>query len=167
MLESERLLFRKYAPSDFHFLESMLTNPEVVRFIGNGETKTKTEAVKFMEWIFSTYQQEAGTGLMLAVSKADGRFIGHVGLVPQNIEGSPEIEVGYWIAREHWGNGFATEAASAFVNYGINVLGLRRLVSLIQPANTASIGVAKKIGMRFERELIYKSRHVSLYSFDK
>lgn len=166
-LETERLYFRRYTTDDFPFLKGLLTDPKVVRFIGSGKTKTEDEADRFFQWIVSSYETEHATGLMLAVEKANDRPIGHVGIVPQKIEGRPVNEVGYWISREEWGKGFATEAASAFLHYGLETLNNRRLVSIIQPGNHASIKVAEKIGMCYECDLLYKGQPVSLYVCEK
>ncbi|NGQ94196.1 GNAT family N-acetyltransferase [Brevibacillus sp. SYP-B805] len=164
MLETERLLFRRYTDDDLDFLTSMLTDPLMVRYIGHGQIRTREEIRAFLDRILGHYAAGKGTGLMLAVQKQDGQPVGHVGLVPQQVEGRDEMEVGYWIARAHWGKGLASEAASAFLAYGRETLGLPRLVSLIHPANAASIGVAKKIGMSFERMVTFRGRDVCLYA---
>jgi RimJ/RimL family protein N-acetyltransferase len=164
LLDTKRLMFRRYTYDDLDFLASLLADPNMVRYIGNGVTRTREEAVSFLEWILGHYEDKRGTGLMLAIRKEDSLPIGHVGLVPQRIEDKDEIEVGYWIARNHWGQGLATEAASAFLRYGQEKLGLNRMVSLIQPGNLASIAVAQKIGMRLERMVHFRTREVCLYT---
>jgi ribosomal-protein-alanine N-acetyltransferase len=68
------------------------------------------------------------------------------------IDGRPEVEVAYMIAKEHWGQGLGTEAARGILDYGFEHLGLSRLICLIDRDNLASIKVATKIGMRFEKE---------------
>lgn len=80
--------------------------------------------------------------------------MGYTGLFHYlDIAGRPEIEVGYRLGRAHWGRGYATEAVIAVRDYSFNVLGLPRLVALVDPMNVASIRVAKKAGMHFEREV--------------
>lgn len=87
--------------------------------------------------------------------EVERKTIGYCGLTHfSDIEGQPEIEVGYRLARAWWGQGFATEAARGVRNYAFHSLGLSRLVSLIEPSNTASLRVAAKLGMHREREVM-------------
>ncbi|MSR60370.1 MAG: N-acetyltransferase [Planctomycetaceae bacterium] len=66
----------------------------------------------------------------------------------------PETEIGYRLARPHWGRGYATEAARALRDYGFGTLSLARLIALIDPRNAASIRVAEKIGLRYEKDVM-------------
>lgn len=93
--------------------------------------------------------------------------MGHAGIIPQQIDGEDELEIGYWIAKEFWGNGYAIEAASALLNRGVEQLGLTRLISLIQKENTRSINIANKNGMHLEKEVILKGKEVSVYTYQK
>jgi ribosomal-protein-alanine N-acetyltransferase len=78
---------------------------------------------------------------------ASGELIGDCGLVRREIAGRDEIELGYHLLEEHWGRGYATEAALACVAHARS-LGLRRVVALILPSNLASQAVARHVGMR-------------------
>ncbi|MCT1902910.1 GNAT family N-acetyltransferase [Oceanobacillus sojae] len=163
-ITSERLLFRQYHNNDFVFLMSLLSDPEVVRFIGNGETRDENGGNKFLEWIYSTYESGENIGLRLLVRKEDNALIGHAGIVPQTIDGTMEMEIGYWISRKYWGKGYATEAAEALLDYGNNQLDTQRFISLIQPDNISSQNVARKIGMELDKEIVLDGRNVNLYS---
>jgi RimJ/RimL family protein N-acetyltransferase len=81
-------------------------------------------------------------------------FAGSVGLAVPPFEASftPCIEVGWRLAREHWGQGYATEAARAALEFGFAQMGLKEIVAFTVPANTRSIRVMEKLGMRFEGE---------------
>lgn len=83
------------------------------------------------------------------------------------IDDEKEIEIGYWITREHWGQGHATEAARALRNYGNKQLGIQRFIALIQPDNFASEKVAAKIGMDLEKEIVLDGQDVNMYSISK
>ncbi|WP_079479067.1 GNAT family N-acetyltransferase [Halobacillus salinus] len=163
-IESRRLTFRKYNDDDFGFLWSLLSDQEMVRYIGKGQTKDEQDARDFWNWINSTYGRGPDMGLMVLENKQDLTLIGHAGLVPQTIDGVEELEVGYWISRDHWGNGYATEAAQTLREYGHRILGKERLISLIQPGNKASIRVAEKIGMDFDRGVDMDGIEVHIYS---
>ena len=92
-------------------------------------------------------------GLLATIHKETGKFIGRCGLLPWTIEGQREVEVAYTIAQEYWGQGLATEAAKAILQYGFKQLHLSRLICLIDPENIASQRVAEKIGMSVEKKV--------------
>jgi RimJ/RimL family protein N-acetyltransferase len=97
---------------------------------------------------------DRGFGLWALVLKENGEVIGDCGLVVQQIEGVGEVEIGYHVRRDLWGQGFATEAAQACREYGFHQLGRDRLISLIHPANRASRRVAEKNGMTLTKEFM-------------
>ncbi|TWT13220.1 GNAT family N-acetyltransferase [Planomicrobium sp. CPCC 101079] len=163
-IQTARLLMRPYQDEDFDFLCSLFSDPEVVRFIGNGQTRNRDGAMEFLYWIYRSYKTNPKLGLRVLVRKEDGKLVGHAGLVPQTINGSEELEIGYWVAREYWGQGYATEAAAALKEYGSRQLGKKRFVSLIQPENAASRKVAERIGMELEKEITLAGRKVCVYS---
>ncbi|MGM0866727.1 MAG: GNAT family N-acetyltransferase [Bacillota bacterium] len=101
---------------------------------------------------------------MVLEDKENNQTIGHAGLVPQTINGVDELEIGYWISREHWGKGYATEAAKALREYGRKNLGKRRFISLIQPENMATRKVAVKLGMSLEKKIELRGQNVHIYS---
>lgn len=163
MLQTNRLTFRPYHDNDFPFLQSLLQDPEVVRFIGNGSVRDDKACNDFLQWIYNTYTYGNGLGLQVLVNKQNER-VGHAGLVPQTVEGKNEIEIGYWIAKKHWGKGYATEAALALFAFARKNIEVDRVISLIQRENTASRNVAEKLMMKIEKEIILKDKHVCVYS---
>jgi ribosomal-protein-alanine N-acetyltransferase len=88
-------------------------------------------------------------------------------LLPWTIEQRPEVEVAYLLAKEYWGQGLGTEAAQAILEYGFGQLRLPRLICLIDRDNLASIKVATKIGMTFEKEGKDEKGPFLLYSRNK
>jgi RimJ/RimL family protein N-acetyltransferase len=84
-----------------------------------------------------------------------------------DVEGRPEIELGYRLAREFWGAGLATDAARTAPDHAFQILGLRRLIALIDPENLASIRVAEKVHLRFEKEVGFRGRSPRLYAVDR
>lgn len=161
---SERLLFRLYTQDDFEFLYAMLSNPGMVRYIGNGVTRDQKGTQAFLEWIYSHYLMDKEYGLKVIVRKADNVPIGHAGIVPQHVNGKDELEIGYWISKDYWGNGYASESAKTLLHRGVNQLGVKRFISLIQPGNLASQKVALKNGMQLEKEVILSGQDVCIYS---
>ncbi|MDQ2691068.1 MAG: GNAT family N-acetyltransferase, partial [Chloroflexota bacterium] len=71
-----------------------------------------------------------------------------------DVGGKPEVEIGYRLRRSAWGKGFATEAACAVRDFAFNSLGMQRLIALIDPDNIASIRVAEKLGMQYEKDIM-------------
>jgi ribosomal-protein-alanine N-acetyltransferase len=152
ILESERLILRRQVPSDLDDLWSLYCDPEITKYIPDAP-RTREEAREELEWHMNGHPRNPDLGLWATIHKASGRFIGRCGLLPWTIEGQQEVEVAYTIAREYWGQGLATEAATAILQHGFEKLNLARLVSLIEPENIASQRVAEKIGMTFERRV--------------
>jgi len=72
-----------------------------------------------------------------------------------DVGGQPETEIGYRLARAYWGRGYATEAARAVRDYAFDTLRLQRLIAMIDPQNGASIRVAEKLGMVYEKEVMF------------
>ena len=103
-------------------------------------------------------------GLWATIHKETGQLIGRSGLLPWTIDGQNEVEVAYLLGREYWGQGLGTEVAQAILDFGFDQLHLSRLICLIDAENLASIKVAEKIGMKFEKEGKDKIGPFLLYS---
>ncbi|KZE64351.1 hypothetical protein AWM68_14805 [Fictibacillus phosphorivorans] len=165
-METERLQFRCYTNGDFPFFASLWADPDVVQFIGKGVTRTKEESKKsFEEWLLPGYRE--GRGLYLILHIETEQPIGHAGVVQQTVDGKKEYEIGYWLAKEYWGNGYATEAAAFFKNYAINELEIIRLICLIQRNNKKSISVASKLGMTLHKETTFNTIPVDVYGWSQ
>lgn len=167
VLESGRLLLRRYRDEDFEFLYSLLKQPSVMKHIGNGATKSRQEALEFMYWIYRSYREHPSNGLLILIRKEDGKRIGHAGLVEQMIDGIEELEVGYWLAPEFWGHGYASEAAALLCGKGFQASERTRLISLIQPKNSASRKVAEANGMKCDKEMMRNGQAVLVYVLEK
>lgn len=152
LLETSRLLFRRLLPADLDRLWELYRDPQMVEFIPDAP-RTYLEAKEELEWFTNGHPNHPELGLWATIHKESGSFIGRCGLLPWTIDGQYEVEVAYLIDKVYWGQGLGTEAAGAIRDYGFERLGLTRLICLIDPGNLASIGVAKKIGMRFEKEV--------------
>ncbi|MFE1243136.1 GNAT family N-acetyltransferase [Fictibacillus sp. NPDC058756] len=163
-METERLQFRCYTNDDFPFFASLWGDQDVVQFIGKGVTRSAEEAQKsFKEWLLPGYRE--GRGLYLIIHKETEQPIGHAGVVQQAVDGKKEFEIGYWIAKEYWGNGYATEAAAFFKQYASQQLGLKRLICLIQQQNERSVNVALKLGMKHEKDTAFNTIPVNVYAW--
>ena len=163
-LETERLILRPLQISDAETLDRVFGDPEVMLY-GPG-IQTQTWVHDWLRGCLEDYQK-LGFGPWAVVEKGSSTVIGYAGLFHfSDIDGQAEIEVGYRLARYYWGMGFATEAAAAVREYAFLVLCLPRLIALIDPQNTASIRVAEKIGMHYEKDVMLEgySHPDQLYS---
>ena len=167
MIETERLLLRLPRPEDGPGLLDAFADPEATRYIGDGSTTDlagSEEAVS--RWL--ERWDAWGIGMFVVERREDGRVLGRAGFLrwdPETWEiGGSETEIGWALAREHWGQGYATEAALALRDWAIAERGLTRLISLIQPGNVPSVRVAEKIGEKLEREVVVRGRATLLYS---
>jgi RimJ/RimL family protein N-acetyltransferase len=163
VLESERLQLRPMSMNDTNNLLKIFSDLEAMRFYPGTKNRRQTE--DWIGWNLESYSRH-GYGLWVAELKQTGEFAGQCGLVAQDIEGVPEVEIGYLFLRKLWGRGLATEAARACRDYASNELALKRLISLIHPGNLPSRRVAEKVGMTLEREVEKWGRTLCLYSMD-
>ena len=149
-IRSERLLLRPFQPGDAADVRRLAGDWEVARLLPNVPYPYGKDAA--VDWISHTRRGvAAGSEVTLAVTWRDGGgLIGAVGLTLSQHGRSAEL--GYWIGREYWRQGFATEAAAAILRYGFEALGLTRVSAMTLAHNKASVRVLEKLGMRYERE---------------
>lgn len=147
MLETDRLILRRWRDSDREPFAAMGRDEEVMRHFPSLLTREESDAM--MDNRIEAHFAEHGFGLWAVERKSDGCFQGFTGLirvtVASPIEG--EVEVGWRLAREAWGHGYATEAARASLDYGFGELGLGRIVAMVVAANTRSRSVMERLGM--------------------
>lgn len=151
ILETERLILRHQVIEDLDDLWALYSDPEITKYIPDAP-RSRDEAREELEWHMHGHPRNSQLGLWATIHRASGKFIGRCGLLPWSVDGQEEVEVAYTLARNYWGQGLATEAARAILQYGFEKLNFPRLISLIDSENLASQRVAEKIGMRFEKE---------------
>jgi [ribosomal protein S5]-alanine N-acetyltransferase len=162
-MNNPRISLRPFAASDLDDMQEVMGNPDVMRFSLSGP-KTRTETADFLSRCRAQCD-EFGYGLLAVVYKEEDRVIGYCGLYRQDIDGRLELEIGYRLHPSYWGRGIATEAAAMTRDWAFANLDREKLISIIEPENVASIAVAKKVGMEFEREFLFKGqRLVHIYS---
>lgn len=166
VIETPRLRFRQLVEDDADTLAALFADPEVMRFIGIGGVLTRDRAQRSIERQQAEYR-ERGFGEWATIDRETGDMIGLCGLIRwPDIDGVEELEVAYLLAREAWGRGLGTEAATAIRDHAVDELGSTRLVSCIYPDNHASIRVATKVGMHFEKTFTYEGSPMSLFSLE-
>ena len=155
VVETERLVLRGWAQGDFDAYAAANADPEVQRFLGgpqDREQSWRSLATHIGHW------QLRGYGQWALERRSDGRVIGRAGL--WNPEGWFGVEVGWKLERDAWGNGYATEAAAASLDWAWRNLDVDRVLSVIAPDNEASLRVARRLGMRKLRDDVSHGRPV-------
>jgi RimJ/RimL family protein N-acetyltransferase len=142
-LETSRLILRAFRAADWAPYARMSADPDVMRFIGTGGPISANDAWRSMASMLGHWSLK-GYGMWAVEVKETGEFAGRVGFLDP--PGWPGFEVGWVLARECWGRGYATEAASFALRYAFETLGRDRVISLIRPGNDRSIKVAERIG---------------------
>ena len=145
VLLSERLALRHLSLGDVASLHRMHSDPRVMRYIGDGSVATRASTGAWVARWMSYYANYPGLGVWAAEAGADAVLVGWFCLV--YVPGTAEIEVGYRLAPEAWGRGYATEGARAVVQHGFRKLGLARIIGLTHPDNFASQRVLLKAGL--------------------
>jgi RimJ/RimL family protein N-acetyltransferase len=162
-VSTERLILRDWRDSDLDAHAAMSADAEVQRFLSGGPID-RIQAWREMA-LHAGHWALRGYGNWAVERKEDGVFLGRVGL--WNPEGWFGLEVGWKLARHAWGNGYATEAARASVEWGFTCLDAEEIISVIRPANVASIAVARRLGMSAVREAEHGGATVVIYSLTR
>jgi RimJ/RimL family protein N-acetyltransferase len=151
ILETCRLILREFRSDDVDALARVLSDPETMRFYPAPCDRAGVEA-----WVSRNVRRYAvhGHGLWAMILKANGELVGDCGLTVQEVDGVDEIEIGYHVRRNLWGQGLATEAARACRDFGFARLPVERIISLIRPENLSSRRVAEKNGMTIWKEVM-------------
>lgn len=148
-IETERLMLREILPTDVDGMFELDSDPEVHRYLGNNPVKDKRQTMDVIEFIRQQYV-EFGIGRWAVIEKQTNNFMGWSGLkyVTEEMNGRKNFhDLGYRLIKRYWGNGFATEAAVASVNYGFETLGLSEIYAIADVENRGSNSILRKIGM--------------------
>ena len=164
MIESERLIFRKFTLDDLPMLIEQRSDPEVNKFLGGTKLQNPEALAKRIRFYISCYDTH-GFGSCAMIWKPTGEMIGSAGLQP--LDGSDDIEVGYSMIREYWGKGIGTEAARAWLEHGFRDHGLDRIVAIAVPENLASRRIMEKLGMRYEKTEMHYGSECVFYAISK
>jgi ribosomal-protein-alanine N-acetyltransferase len=156
-IETERLRLRPFTLEDLPALRAMRAKEEVARYLGTSALQTPEFVEQRLRSYLECYRQH-GFGVAAVSEKSGDKLIGWSGLQPlefgwngeRSAKAEQEIEVGYSFDSPHWGKGYATEAGAAWLRYGFEEAGLRRIIAVASPKNEASWRVMEKLGMKYE-----------------
>jgi RimJ/RimL family protein N-acetyltransferase len=146
VLETPRLILRRWRNSDREPFARMNADPRVMEFFPN--TLTAEECNAAIDRL-EAHIDRHGFGLLAAELRSTGDFLGFIGLAIPDFQShfTPCVEIGWRLAAEHWGHGFATEGAQALLDHAFTALALPEVVSFTVPANLRSRRVMEKLGL--------------------
>lgn len=164
VLETARLRLREFTMNDADAMEAVLGDPVAMQYYPAPFDRKGVEA--WIEKNMARYQRD-GHSLWAMLSKDTGELIGDCGCAMQEVGGRNEVEIGYHVRRDRWGNGYATEAARACMEYAFTKLGVKRVISMIRPENVPSRRVAEKNGLTCEKIVFWHGYDHCIYARSK
>ena len=151
-LETQRLVLREFTVDDVDALVELDSDPEVARFVFDGEVTTRESVLAdTLPAFLGYYQRFPGYGFWAAIEKSSGDFLGWFHFRPRPGNPVDEPELGYRLRRSAWGKGYATEGSRALIDKGFTEFGVARVVAEAMVVHTASRRVMEKSGMRLLR----------------
>lgn len=158
LIETNRLIIRNWTIEDVQDYYAIVSDPDVMKFIGNGKPQSYEEAELYVKKCIKS-AAEIGWSRFAVVDKETNELMGFCGFAHYN----NELDFGWRYAKKFWGRGFGTEAAKAVLKFGIKKFKFSRIVCISYPENRGSIRIIEKIGMKFEKEINLNQRKVKQY----
>jgi [ribosomal protein S5]-alanine N-acetyltransferase len=146
---TDRLLLRRFVEDDAPLLYELNLDPDVIRYTHDPMTNVE-HAKKVLKEVILPQYVLYGHGRWAVHLRSNLEFIGWCGL--KYLSETNEVDLGYRFMKKFWGNGYATEAALACIEYGFTRLNLQRIVGRALPGNLASIKVLEKCAMKYLHE---------------
>ncbi len=163
ILETERLLLRQLTSDDANFIIELLNDPSFIQNIGDRKVRTVEDAQAYVLNGPAASYAKNGFGLSLVILKASGESIGMCGLIKR--DALEDVDIGYAYLPRYWSKGYAIEAALAMKTYAKETVQLKRLVAIVDPANTGSIRVLEKLGMKYVKMVKLSQDDIELKLF--
>lgn len=165
-IETERLILRPLTEGDAEFIFELVNDPSFIQNIGDRNVRTLEDAKRYItNGPVASYARN-GFGLYLVELKESGQPIGMCGLIRRSMLN--DVDIGYAYLPRYWSKGYAIEAALAMKKYAREVIGLKRMVAVVDPQNTGSIRLLEKLGMTFDQmvKLAEDDIELKLFSID-
>jgi ribosomal-protein-alanine N-acetyltransferase len=159
VLETERLYLREWVPDDWIRFKPLVVDPRVLQYIHQGEPGTD-ERIENRVREYIEFGQSRGWHLWPVIHRADTKLIGFCGFSDGF---PPDVEIGWRLLPDYWGQGLATEAATATLEYGFAMWDFPRVIAVAQKLNRASIRVMERIGMTFDGTFTHDGAEVVRY----
>jgi RimJ/RimL family protein N-acetyltransferase len=163
VLETDRLVLQQFSTKDAEFILELLNEPSFIRNIGDRGVRTTEGAVSYILNGPVTSYAKNGFGLYLVKLKETDESIGMCGLIKRDT--LEDVDIGYAFLPRFWSKGYAVEAAKGVKDYAKNVVGLKRIVAIVDPLNEGSIRVLEKLGLQFEKMIRLSEDDIELKLF--
>lgn len=163
VIETERLILRKFTLEDAPFLLELVNTPAWLQFIGDRNVHSVEESENYLRNGNLKSYAEHGFGFYLVATKESNEAIGMCGLVKR--DSLEDIDIGFAFLPNSIGKSYGYEAASATLDYALNVLKLGRIVAIVDPQNASSIALIKKIGLKYEKMVQISTNDIELMLF--
>ncbi|HEY8563353.1 MAG TPA: GNAT family N-acetyltransferase [Pyrinomonadaceae bacterium] len=147
-LKTERLVLKAYTEADKDDLIALFTDPDVMKYVGDG-VMTAAQAEEWWGKLFNKFYPQ-GIDVWAVFTSENNVYIGHAGIYPRPTK-KEDWEFVYFLRRDAWGKGYATEIASALIEYGFYELKLPEVFTSVDNDHRSSIRVMEKAGMKFLR----------------
>jgi RimJ/RimL family protein N-acetyltransferase len=151
ILTTPRLVLRTYRREDLPLFAALNADPAVMETLG-GEPLARDHSDDIAEWAQECFASE-GIGLLAVERREDGAFLGMCGLHHQRAY-PDDLEIAWRLAHEHWGAGYATEAATAWLDHAFDALRVPRVISITDGPNVRSLAVMQRLGMTLDHEAL-------------
>jgi [ribosomal protein S5]-alanine N-acetyltransferase len=161
-IESERLLLKNYSPEHYADFASLFTDEKVMKFVDEGVYSIEKAEMIWKKLFEEFYANDLKT-IFGVFTKEDLRHIGHASIRPRPTQ-KDEWEIVYLLRQTEWNKGYATEIATALVDFGLKALHLNAVFATVDEDNLASIKVLKKSGFKFKEHEFDEQGRYSLYS---
>jgi [ribosomal protein S5]-alanine N-acetyltransferase len=162
-IKTERLTLRQFTLSDAEFILELVNEQSFIQNIGDRGVRTLSDAEKYLEnGPISSYARN-GFGLLAVTLNGTGQPIGICGLIKRDT--LEDVDIGYAFLPKFWSKGYALESARAVMNHAKEVLGLKRVVAIVDPNNAGSIRLLERLDMTFERMVKLSEDDIDLRLF--
>jgi [ribosomal protein S5]-alanine N-acetyltransferase len=160
ILQTPHLILRRFTSADATLVQQLNSDPEVLKYLHEPPLETVEQALHILNTIILP-QYKNNLGRWAVHLKVNNEFIGWCGLKYRQEQN--ETDLGYRLMQQHWGNGYAFEAAKHTIDYAFQQLHLKTIVGRAHIENTASLKILEKIGMQFIREEVIDDCPVKTY----
>jgi [ribosomal protein S5]-alanine N-acetyltransferase len=163
IIETERLILRKFTVEDAPFILELLNTPLWLRFIGDRNVRNVEDAKEFLLNRYMKGYKTQGFGFYAVIEKLTQNPIGMCGLMKRDT--LEDVDIGFAFMPDSVGKGYGFEAASATLKYAHNELHLPKVIAIVDPDNVVSIALIKKIGLHFEKMIKMSENDIELMLF--
>ncbi|PEB51404.1 GNAT family N-acetyltransferase [Bacillus pseudomycoides] len=162
IVHTKRIFMRKPSIEDIDEFYEIVKNNEVGKWLAVSRGMSRKEAEQYVGQFISHWEKN-GFGVWFLFNHITGEMIGHCGL--RYMDGTEDVEIMYLLDPKCWGNGYATEAVHASIQYAFQDLKVKKVVARIKLVNEKSKNVLEKVGFKYIKDVDYDGRQLSYYEY--